>query len=282
MIDFSFHFRPSTQDEILRFVDADVSSYDYITAEMHEEFCGIFEITEKKNCCIVWRCILEDYILRNHLPISHLCGCFSTEKTRNDPKEADKAIKEIIWKSNNEENAVIFQNMIEEYDGKMAMLMAHDNGILRNYFTHVSVYHDGSDFHFKNELTVIDKTRIAADVYKASIDNELLHRIEYCSLAVTLPFMLRSIDGETQKLIPLSEDDIYEINNALDIFFLVLGRLDESSFGKNEHLKVKEIKEQANEFYDIIWGNEDLNDEYMKELKLRIAHMFRLIRGIDN
>ena len=109
-----------------------------------------------------------------------------------------------------------------------------------------------------------------------SINDELLQ--------ITLPFMLRNVDAQTGCIKPLQSDELEEIKNHVEKADSIIRKFyadkDRTIFSAKDKAALENLQKEAPQFYDIIWKNTDINDTYFAETKVKLAKLFRAVRGL--
>ena len=294
MVDLSFKYRESTQEEILTVseefsnecrLNPEVKSY---TAILQNENYAIFATKEEQNEIRILFFLMLEHPLRFEVNPYNLFCAFTKEMTFIEPsrENLDKA-KRICWNLQNEKYHMFFEEFVYTRGERPSLNMyeVYKDGCLITYNFDRSAWKEKVNlvdrYYFQQTLSSYDEIPMSPEKYS---DNKYAILLHFCDedLFEMTPYLTdRNYDSRTKKIIPLSKNLLHRINLYCDVLLDNCNKYLTGTPVLTEMLekKMNLLKEYAEKDYDKIWQTPDLNEPYLAEIKVKLARIFRLIRS---
>ena len=300
MVDLSFNFRESTQEEILIFseefsnecrLNPEVKFY---TAILQDENYAIFATKEeddglRSQIRILLFLILEHQLRFEVNPYRLFCA-FAKEMTCVYPsKENLGKSKRLCWNLQDEQYHMYFEEVIYKKGGDSSIHTPHF------YKDGLFVQYDCERNAWKEKVNHVDRycfEQKLSDYSEEEKSPEWYSDYEY---AIKLRFIIdtlcemyyehfeyRRYDRKTKKIIPFTKKKLKEIEEscARIIKYCAAYSGGNTYFTPFLQREFDIVKESSSEYYDKIWKSEDINEPYFLETKAQLARMFRMTRGL--
>ena len=223
MVDLSFRFRVSTEDEILTFSEEFSNecrlnpAVKFYTAILQNKNYAIFETNDEVR--IIFFLILE-HSLKDVVNIYNLLCAFAKEMTFIEPaRENLGKAKRICWNMQDSKYHMFFEEFVYTRGERPPLNFpeVYKNGCLIRYNFECSVWKEKVNlverYYFQQKLSSYDEMPMSSENY--SDKKYAILVIHVCSEDLfELPwyFSHRNYDSQTKKIIPLSKNVLKTIN----------------------------------------------------------------------
>lgn len=296
MIDLTFKFRTTTQEEVQLFSDKFSNVYrlnpevSFITAELQNESYAIFATKEENDetTRVLFFMILE-HPLKDIVNIYNLFCAFIKEMTRIEPlKENLGKSKRICWNLQNEKNHMYFEEVIYKRGGDTSINTPHfyKDGFFIQYNYERKAWKEEVNhvdrYYYEQTLNDYSEEEKTPEWYSDYEYAAWLHVCVDDLDEMTFYLTYRNYDRKNKKIIPLSKEMLKTIEIYCKNIESTCIEYETGSPIWTEFLeqKLTQLKKYASENYDKIWKIEDINEPYFAETKAKLARVFRLIRGL--
>ncbi len=294
MVDLSFSFRDSTQEEIQLFSEEFSNVYrlnpevKFTTAIIQKENYAIFATKEENDETRILFFLILDYPLKNVVNLYDLFCAFIKEMTNVVPvKENLGKSKRICWNLQDSSYHMYFEEVIfmngektsgntpHYYEAGLFIKYNYERKAWKEKVSHVDRY------YFEQKLNKYSEEEKSPEWYSDYEYACLLHFCEEELSEMTFYLTHRNYDRQ-KKIIPLSKKMLDKIESYCDSIESLCVKYNSGSPIWTEFLdeKFKLLKKYSSKDYDEIWKVEDLNEPYLVETKAKLARVFRLIRGL--
>ncbi len=297
MVDLSFKFRLSTEEEILIF-SGEYSNecrlnpeVKFITAVLQEENYAIFAIKEENNEVRILFFLILDHSLRDVVNLYNLFCAFVKEMTYIEPnKENYGKSRRICWNLQNKQNHMYFEEVIYKKGGEIPLNFPeiYKDGCLVEYNLPRSAWKEKVNlvdrYYYEQTLSTYDETPMSREKYSDRKYAILTLHILNGEIFELTPYLTyRNYDRQTKTIIPISKNVINTINIYCEN---MLANCNDYITGDPVWTETLEkemmlLKEYAEKEYDEIWKVADINEPYLADIKVKLARIFRLIRGFE-
>ena len=296
MVDLTFKFRESTEDEIYLFSEEFSNEYHlnpeirFYTAILQNENYAIFATKEENDeTSRILFFLIFDHPLKEYKNIYSLFCAFIKEITHVEPKKENLGkSKRIYWNLQEEKYHMYFEEVIYRRGGDWSVSTPHfyKDGLFVQYNYERKAWKEEVNhidrYYYEQKLRDYSEEEKSPEWYS---DYEYAVQLHFCEedlSEMTHYLTSRNYDRENKKIIPLSKKMLDKIESYCHSIESACNKYNCGSPVWTEFLdkKYKLLKEYSSKHYDEIWRMEDLNEPYLAEIKTRLARIFRLIRGL--
>lgn len=295
MLYLPFTFRDSTEEEIDLFSEEFSNVYrlnlevKFTTAELHKENYAIFATKKENDETRILFFLIFDHPLKEFKNVYHLFCAFIKEVTHVEPKKENLGkTKRICWNLQNEKYHMYFDEVIYRRGGDWSVSTPHfyKDGIFVQYnyermawkekVNHVNRY------YYEQKLSDYSEEEKSPEWYS---DYEYAVQLHFCEedlSEMTHYLTSRSYDRENKKIIPLSKKMLDKIESYCRSIKSACNNYNCGAPVWTDFLdkKFKLLMKYSSKAYDEIWRMEDLSEPYFAKTKVKLARMFRTVRGL--
>lgn len=297
MVDLSFWFRVSTEDEILTFSEEFSNecrlnpAVKFYTAILQNENYAIFAIKEENNEVRILFFLILEHSLRDVVNLYNLFCAFVKKMTYIEPnKENYGKSRRICWNLQNKQNHMYFEEVIYKKGGEIPLNFPeiYKDGCLVEYNLSRSAWKEKVNlvdrYYYEQTLSTYEETPMSREKYSDRKYAILTLHILNGEIFELTPYLTyRNYDRQTKTIIPISK----YVLNIINIYCEnMLANCNDYITGDPVWTETLEkemmlLKEYAEKEYDEIWKVADINESYLADIKAKLARIFRLIRGFE-
>lgn len=297
MVDLSFWFRVSTEDEILTFSEEFSNecrlnpAVKFYTAILQNENYAIFAIKEENNEVRILFFLILEHSLRDVVNLYNLFCAFVKKMTYIEPnKENYGKSRRICWNLQNKQNHMYFEEVIYKKGGEIPLNFPeiYKDGCLVEYNLSRSAWKEKVNlvdrYYYEQTLSTYEETPMSREKYSDRKYAILTLHILNGEIFELTPYLTyRNYDRQTKKIIPISKNVLNTINIYCEN---MLANCNDYITGDPVWTETLEkemmlLKEYAEKEYNEIWKVADINEPYLADIKAKLARIFRLIREFE-
>ncbi len=225
MVDLSFKFRDSTQEEIQLFSEKFSNVYSlnpevkFTTAELQNECYAIFATKEENDETRILFFLILEHPLNNVVNIYDLFCAFIKEVTHVEPvKENLGKTKRICWNLQEERYHMYFEEVIYKRGGDWSVSTPHfyKDGLFIRYKYECKAWKEKVNhverYYFEQKLSDYSEEEKSSEWYSDYEYAVLLHACVDDLDEITFYLTKRNYDRQNKKIIPLSKEMLEKIN----------------------------------------------------------------------